>query len=319
MRPFLILLLASLTITASAQLDLGLLAHWTFTAGGVVDVSGNGHDAVVVGAVTGTADRAGGSGCAKLFTGVSDHLAVPFSPAFDLAAEDAFTISIWYQGGSAEAGDHESLFARRDPSGSPFTTDYSVNLYDLNRVLGSVGEQGYLWSPVEPPIPDAQWHHVAYIYSNGIQQIWQDNVLQAWDSTQQAFISQSTEGLVLGQYFEGAMDDIRFYDRALNPAEVALLYQEPAVCGSTGMAELGISGVALSPNPARDLLTVYLPGAAFAQPRLLELFDATGRSVQRLQATGNTVTLPLADLPSGLYLLRIGSGASALVERVLVQ
>jgi hypothetical protein len=221
----------------NAQLNVGLKAHWTFGAGSTADISGNGHDGTVLGNVTTTTDRDGNPGCAMLFPGDTSEISVPFSSDFDIAPTAAFTVSLWYQGGSVAPGDLEWLFAKRTASNGIYSNDYAVSLYDLNRVLGTLGGNGDLWSPVMPPVPDAQWHHVAYVYDNGVQQIWQDDILQAWDSTQQVLVGQSGQGIIIGEHFQGAIDDIRFYDRDLTTAEIGLLYQEPASCSIMGIAE----------------------------------------------------------------------------------
>ncbi|MEZ4740536.1 MAG: LamG-like jellyroll fold domain-containing protein [Flavobacteriales bacterium] len=246
------------------------------------------------------------------FPGTTSHVAIPFSADLDVEATDAFTISLWYQGGSEEMGDLEWLFAKRAAGSSWNTTDYALSLYDLNRVLAS-GSNGELWSPVMPPIPDPTWHHLAYRYNNGIHHIWLDNVLVGSDSTQQVTVGQSAQGITIGEQFEGAMDDIRYYGRALSAEEVELLYQEDAACTiGTGLSEAAAPVLSATPNPATDLLTVQLPTAGGT----LELFDATGRSVHRLAVTDRTAVLSLGHLPKGMYLLQYGSGAGAVVQRI---
>ena len=318
MRKLLVALLLPAAFSATAQLNNGLVGHWTFTAGNTADISGNMHDGTIQGTVTGTTDRSGGSGCAMLFPGTASRIAVPYSTDFDIAPSGAFTISLWYQGGSVEAGDLEYLFAKRDPAMGNHNSDYSVDLYDLNRVLGSVGDQGALWSTIVPPVPDPVWHHVAYIYANGLQQIWLDNV-QVADTMQQAVVSQSGQGIIIGERFEGAIDDIRFYDRDLSAIEVGLLFQETASCTSTGIATSAAPSITVAPNPTNGTLTLYNP--SFANPRLrqIELFDATGRPVYSSTAKASTTTLHLDEFPNGLYLLRIGTGTDAVVRRIVKQ
>lgn len=254
-----------------------------------------------------------------LFPGTASHIAIPYSTDFDVAPSGAFTISLWYQGGSAEGGDLEYLFAKRDPAIGNYNSDYALKLYDLNRVLGSVGVDDHLWSPVIPPMPDPVWHHVAYIYANGIQQIWQDNILQVSDSIQQAVVSQSAQGIIIGERFEGAIDDIRFYDRDLSAMEVGLLFQETASCTSTGIATSAAPSITVAPNPTSGTLTVYNPSLANPRLRQIELFDATGRPVYSSTAKASTTTLHLDEFPNGLYLLRIGTGTDAVVRRIVKQ
>lgn len=296
-----------------AQLSLGLLGHWTFSSGSTLDLSGQANHATIMGSVGTTADRDGNAGCAMQFDGTTSNVSVPFSPDFDRAPADAFTISLWYQGGSSEAGDLEWLFSKRTVATGFASADYAVALYDLNRVLGTVGDNGSLWSPVMPPVPDPQWHHVAFIYNNGYQQLWLDNALVVADSTQQNMVNQSTQGITIGEHFTGAMDDIRYYDRAVSALEVDLLFQEDANCATTtGLAELSAATISVAPNPTTDVLTVQLPKANGT----LELFDATGRNVLRRSVNNTTTTLQLGHLTNGVYLLRYGNGANAVVTRI---
>ncbi|MBK9175934.1 MAG: T9SS type A sorting domain-containing protein [Flavobacteriales bacterium] len=312
MRVLLLVVLVALSTVLHAQLEVGLRGHWTFGAGSTMDLSGQNNNGSIVGGVSTTNDRSGNPGCALLFPGNNSHVTVPFSADLDIAPADAFTVSLWYQGGSTAVGDLEWLFGKRAAGGSFEATDYALSLYDLNRVLGSSGNSTALWSPVMPPIPDAQWHHVALIYTNGNWQLWLDDVLVV-APIQQTFVSQSNHGIAMGVQFAGALDDIRFYDRAVSPQEVDLLFQEAANCASTtGLPESVTPAMSAAPNPATDVLTVQL-----SQPNgTLELFDATGRSVLRRGVTSTTATLHLGHLTEGVYLLRYGSGASAVVKRI---
>ncbi|MCA8830900.1 T9SS type A sorting domain-containing protein [Hymenobacter pini] len=72
------------------------------------------------------------------------------------------------------------------------------------------------------------------------------------------------------------------------------------------------------PNPATTSLNVQVP--ATEMTTVLELRDARGRLVRQQQlAQGITNTeLPTADLPGGMYLLRVQQGAAARTTRVLL-
>ena len=315
MKHLLLPCLILLAVPAEAQLNLGLKGHWTFAGGSAIDLSGQTNDGTVMGGVTQTVDRAGSPGCALQFPGNTSHVTIPFSSDFDQGPADAFSISLWYQGGSSNGTDQEWLFAKRQVGASWVDTDYGLVLYDLNQVLGSLGPNGEVWSNVLPPVPDPQWHHVVYIYDNGTQQLWLDNMLVN-SSTQPVFVGQSSEGIVIGEQFLGAIDDVRYYDRAVSNTDVALLFQETANCAtSTGMAERDALAIIVAPNPATDRLTVHLPEARGS----LELLDATGRSVQRVDVTNTTTLLQVAHLPDGLYLLSYSNGPATAVQRITVK
>ncbi len=311
------LLLAALSAAtcANAQLDIGLKAHWTFS-GGTADASGNGHDGTFVGTITPATDRAGNAGCAFAFPGDSSHIDVPFDGDFDIAPTGAFTMSLWYQGGSPEMGDLEWIFRKRNTPGFYHSWNYALALYDVNRGLYFGGDDQSLWSNVIPNIPDPTWHNLVGVYSNGIHQLWLDNVLQATDSNQTLFITQSIEGISIGETFSGLVDDIRFYDRALSASEVGLLFAETSSC-ATAIDEPEVFSVSVAPNPASDVITIRANVPLSADLRAVELCDATGRLVRRttLRASGGDVDV--RELPKGLYFLRIGAGDGAIVKKVV--
>ncbi len=89
------------------------------------------------------------------------------------------------------------------------------------------------------------------------------------------------------------------------------LYREE----ENGIASQAANGfpVAVYPNPASEYLHVDLPQAGDFHMRLL---DPAGKilSVQRLKGGSNLV--PLADLPSGMYLLHLTDGAHNIVRKV---
>lgn len=311
------LLLAAVCGTAltNAQLNIGLKAHWTFS-GSASDASGNGHDGSIVGTVTPATDRAGNAGCAFAFPGDSSHIDVPFHTDFDITPTGEFTMSLWYQGGSTDVGDLEWIFRKRNTPGFYHSWNYALALYDVNRGLYFGGDDQNLWSTVIPNIPDPTWHNLVGIYSNGVHQLWLDNVLQASDSNQTLFISQSVEGISIGETFTGSVDDIRFYDRALSVSEVGLLFTESSSC-ATAVEEVEAFTVSIAPNPASDVITIRANNALPANMRAIELTDATGRLVRRgtLRMSGGEVDV--RELPKGLYFMRIGVGKGAILKKVV--
>lgn len=315
MKNSLLLLTLGLATGVNAQLNVGLKAHWTFS-GGTTDASGNGHDGTIVGTVTPATDRAGNAGCAVAFPGDSSHIDVPFHSDFDITPTGAFTMSLWYQGGSPEMGDLEWIFRKRNTPGFYHSWNYALALYDVNRGLYFGGDDQNLWSNVIPNFPDPSWHNIVGIYDNGVHQLWLDNVLQASDSNQTLFISQSTEGISIGETFTGIVDDIRFYDRALSASEVGLLFAETSSC-ATDVEELEAFTVSIAPNPTSDVITIRANDVLPAYMRVVELTDATGRLVRRSTLRANGVEMNVRDLPEGLYFLRMGAGEGALVKKVI--
>ena len=77
-----------------------------------------------------------------------------------------------------------------------------------------------------------------------------------------------------------------------------------------------------TPNPTSDRLNIFLKTAPGAGPHTGELLDATGRTVRRFAGSDSDVTylLDVADLPAGVYFLRVVvDGRWVRTERVVMQ
>jgi len=91
-------------------------------------------------------------------------------------------------------------------------------------------------------------------------------------------------------------------------------------CGTVGIAPIaqGDHSLELWPNPSADVLHVSLPPATGSGARL-SLVDMGGRTVRRVNTTRQgTVEIPVADLPDGLYAVRLeGADGGILTRRFL--
>ncbi|MBK7937218.1 MAG: hypothetical protein IPJ82_09050 [Lewinellaceae bacterium] len=92
-----------------------------------------------------------------------------------------------------------------------------------------------------------------------------------------------------GQYFIGALDNVKIYNKALTDAEIAHLY----TTGTTATGDLAGNDLknlvlGVSPNPATDVLTVK---HAFTgnQPLLVRVFDTAGRQVDDARFAKNEI------------------------------
>jgi hypothetical protein len=87
----------------------------------------------------------------------------------------------------------------------------------------------------------------------------------------------------------------------------------------TGTDDLALAGVSVFPNPTDDVLNVRLP-EILAEPAQLALFNTAGQLVlEDTNGVENLRTLDVSQLPAGLYLLRVRSGAAVVSFRVMVQ
>ncbi|GAB3584391.1 T9SS type A sorting domain-containing protein [Hymenobacter daeguensis] len=79
--------------------------------------------------------------------------------------------------------------------------------------------------------------------------------------------------------------------------------------------------VAVYPNPARTAVAVELPGSLSRQPVTAALVDALGRVVQQqvLPAGLSTHRLPLSNVATGVYSLRLSTPSGIIVKKLIVE
>lgn len=119
-----------------------------------------------------------------------------------------------------------------------------------------------------------------------------------------------------GQFFHGALDEVKLYNKALTGDEIEQLYET----GTTGIAELQNELYKyvqiLYPNPTSDKLTIK---HAFGTSKelLVRLFDQSGRQVgsKRINAQdmdNGIINLDVAGLGSGIYSINFVLGGKTL-------
>ena len=141
------------------------------------------------------------------------------------------TIAFWAKSsGNTGPGDFASiLFDRRTGSGDVISMKDDGTIFVQAR--GSGGNVNSF--ATQASINDGLWHHVAYVYDqsdtgyirvyiDGVSSGYQTNsAAWSWPPDQQIELALSHDGYWFG--FEGALDEVRFYNRPLSAAEVAII------------------------------------------------------------------------------------------------
>lgn len=188
------------------------------------------HDAYVRGGAT---TDAGKVGKALQLDGSDDRVEVPFASTLDLANSD-FTWSAWFRY-SETGGSHTLIWAYR--MGSNTTPQVWLRAEPgSNRIRALLGSD-HDWGrsvTASGARNDGEWHHVALRRDGGRLTMWLDGVEEAGTDVS-AFGSVTAgkefgvHGFHIGQRvdganrFNGSMDDVRIYRRALSDQEIAQL------------------------------------------------------------------------------------------------
>jgi len=191
------------------------------------DISGNGNDGVYQGGM-GTVTSEG-----KLcydFDGTNDYIDVSSSGL----TSDAFSVSLWERTGSANSS---SMFNTRRVGGS------RVFEFEGMKAGGSGENYVYQTGSTVNKVTNtttrfgATWYHVSMTYDGDTLSLYIDG--QLYGSVSGVPVTSYTEDRCwIGQYigggfhFEGKMDDIRTYARALTQAEITHLATSRGIEGS---------------------------------------------------------------------------------------
>ena len=210
----------AVTYTATYQVGgpSGLVAAWSFNAGSgttVADVSGNGRTGTISGATWSTQGKYGN---ALSFDGVNDWVTVADHNSLDLTT--GMTLSAWVFP-TATTGVRDILIKE----GSNVDV---YNLYARNgagRPESNVFVGGLNRMAEGAPLSANVWTHVAGTYDGAVLRLFINGVQAASQSIAGA-ISVSTGPLriggnsIWGEFFQGRIDDVRVYNRALTQGEI---------------------------------------------------------------------------------------------------
>ncbi len=209
--------MAFLGVTAST-LEEGLIAYYPFN-GNANDESGNNHHGTVYGATLATA-RFGNPNSAYSFDGIDDYVEIPDHVDFNFGI-GGFTVSLWIKTDATTTGGigRDDILAKRDPTISGFAISTRNN-----RGVFLVGPSGECYG--SSVLNDGEWHHIVGTRddSNNIL-LYVDNVVECTgtnnenvDTDYKVFIGK--HGTRNESYFDGLIDDVRIYNRAVAPPGV---------------------------------------------------------------------------------------------------
>jgi Concanavalin A-like lectin/glucanases superfamily len=220
---------------ASASLSDGLVAYYPFN-GNANDASGNGNNGTVYGAIQ-TNDRLGNPNSAYSFNGASDYIDIGSSGLFNFTS--GMTFAVWINPAALPV--KRSFIIDKwvnsvEDKHLYFLPDSRLEFYLHNcfNVGGDFNLQGV--SSVNP-IALNQWTFIVATYDGTSINLYLNGNLNASETVSQNCVSNSTGSMYFGfnpdrawtqegVAFDGMIDDVRIYNRALSESEIQSLYNE---------------------------------------------------------------------------------------------
>lgn len=239
-RYFLFCLLFLIASLLSAQVNLtnGLVAYYPFS-GNANDLSGNGHNGTLVNGPVLTADRFGNPNSAYFFDGIDDYIRINDNGAF---STNQISISLWFKTNSDAL---QNLIGKRffgndgTPAGGA-QYQFFINYAPYPGIGSNLVGNNNTCSDITNPssyintgniICKSKWYHAVITFDGVTHKIYIDGVLKLSSNTGFTGMINCMSELRFGVWwsggtlpFSGIMDDIRWYNRALNQAEVTALF-----------------------------------------------------------------------------------------------
>jgi len=215
------LTIAIVVTTTASQPVNGLVAYYPLD-GSTVDISGNAHNGTPYNVST-TTDRFGQAGGAYHFNGISSH--IDFGSWFSYPY---FTLSFWMKSNSTQVQSATIIdnahFGNRS---------FCVEMQQFNQaLLGFTASNNSVSAQAQFPDSPNQWHNVVCIKDSTQVSVYVDGSFVSSTAFAGATYYNGTQQLSLGRwvtensrYWQGDMDEVRFYNRALTSPEIAMLYE----------------------------------------------------------------------------------------------
>ena len=216
-----------------ANLQQGLVGYWPF-CGNANDESGNGNDGAVNGATL-AEDRFGNAGSAYSFDGLDDYIIANASTSLDASSYSEITLSAWVNtvefsptGSASKIITHTSIDGSNGQQYA-LSVQHDSALYFLAGT-GQFEANGINVSSAV--LFTNQWQHAIMTYDGESVRFYINGNLVFTKQESDNFPTSPTGALVFSsiqssQYnrlYNGLLDDIAIYNRALTPEEVTQLY-----------------------------------------------------------------------------------------------
>ncbi len=257
----------------------GLVGYWTFDAADIVgtavpDASGQGNDGVLINGPIATAGYGGQADTALEFDGVNDYMEI-IDPEYS-SPTASWSIWIYMDSISSWKGiiDHGGY--------KRFSMTSGESAPDAGKIIAHIVTDTSASVSLPTAILPNTWYHVAVTYDKQNLKLYLDSVEQASiPHTSDLGVAESWRDTLIGKqfagstYWPGKLDDVRIYNYALSPTEVADLYAGSNVKKINQNTSYTYHVVAEGPGvPAQSLPVATNPDVPWCDPNDFSLIDA---------------------------------------------
>jgi hypothetical protein len=326
----------------SGSLTQGLVGYWPF-CGNANDDSGNGNNGTVNGATL-TTDRFGNANSAYTYNGTSSYINVPNSAS--LQFNGGITISAWINPNTIPASGASYILSKGADGGTPYS--WTTFLDPTGKVGTSIfsnttANSGGLSVAL---IPTNQWTYVTFSFDGSQYKCYINGVLNYSGVSNYTTFSNIYD-LKFGRrhisglpyFFNGKLDDIGIWNRALTTQEVTQLYNQNQCFTNTIVTDTLVinvgqlsftnpisyaNNITIYPNPASTQVNIAFNNITNLNGGAIKIINSLGQQVATTPITtsGTNTTMILSTWGgSGLYFVQIVNPQGQIVDikKILLQ
>jgi hypothetical protein len=313
MKKTITLLLISLSSVLFSQVPSyvptnGLVGYWPFD-GNANDVSGNGYNGVLNSGNNGTlnyvTDQNGGTSSAIEFTSnpnwdqLGPHIIL--NNTQNVLTNSNFTINYFV---SVNTTNQVGVIINKGPDNTPGIFQSVLINDNLQNFISGSGVVN------QPNFTNNTWIMITAVFNiSGQLDLFINNVLS--QSTTTLPISSTMSNFILGAMpsggsngsfypFQGKLDNVGFWNRALTQQEIINLYN-----ASLSTKDFAINEVSIYPNPTKSILNFK----SAIEINTIAIYNALGQLVYQEKVNGLEGAINIEKLAQGTYIVKVNDFA----------
>jgi len=302
-----VLVISAGNAAAWGDVTEGLFSRYSFDVDARDDVGSN--DGTLVGGASIVTDPSRGN--VLSLDGTNDYVSLPKDNMASGRSE--ITVCLWLK-----ADDWASDRMIYDEHGADYGEYWQFSMsegtwYTRDSSTGPMGSRNNDLSL--PSVPVDQWHHLAFVYSasQNVKAIYYDGAPHGSTSNSVDELTTDRTGVKVGgtgdsrnRYFDGMIDELRFYDRALTASEVAILASQETYTLTVN------SGSGDGQYAAGAIADISADAAPSGQGFVAWIGDTAG--IADVNSPATTLTMPAGDAEvtatyAAAYTLTVNSGS----------
>ncbi len=305
----------AILVKSKSQGSTPPIAYYPFDSD-TKDYSGNGRNAILQGAQP-TVDAIGQPNKAYLFTTGSDIIYVNNDAGLNF--QNQITASFWVQ---LNTSAQESYVL----SHGSYEQRWKVSIIANNKLRWTVKTNNST-TDLDSSVPLLlnTFYHVAVVYTGYSMELYINGVLDTFipDS---GLINIATKEITFGRKdisitsysFHGTLDEVRLYDKALAPNEIATLKNTWYVAPITALEDSIFDDITMYPNPSTGTVTI---NGMKLQVNNIRVLDVTGREIEShfsYIGIGKQIQVEFSPSNSGILILRIETQNKTIYKKLVV-